>query len=227
MSQGTTPPGWYHADGDPAGTTRWWDGTQWVGEPQTAEQGQAAAAAAGGWASPPGMIPTPSLAGAGARIGGRVLDILIWLVIILIINIPILGATIPEAVEAAEENRDPVFDVSSGLVLITGLLTLVAIVAYEVLLNVRGGGTPGKRAISARIVKADGSDLDMRAAVLRISPFIAIQVIGTLLSLGSPNSGLDAMLALVVAVVSLIMLFTNAQRQTVWDKIAGTIVVSR
>ena len=27
-----TAPGWYHADGDPVGTQRYWDGTQWLGE---------------------------------------------------------------------------------------------------------------------------------------------------------------------------------------------------
>lgn len=27
------PAGWYHADGDPPGTQRWWDGNQWVGGP--------------------------------------------------------------------------------------------------------------------------------------------------------------------------------------------------
>ena len=29
----TFAPGWYHAQGDPAGTVRAWDGNQWVGEP--------------------------------------------------------------------------------------------------------------------------------------------------------------------------------------------------
>ena len=36
----TTPPqqpaGWYHAQGDPPGTQRWWDGSQWVGGPVVA-----------------------------------------------------------------------------------------------------------------------------------------------------------------------------------------------
>ena len=34
MSHGTQPPGWYPAEGDPAGTVRWWDGNSWVGGPQ-------------------------------------------------------------------------------------------------------------------------------------------------------------------------------------------------
>ncbi len=34
MAGASTPRGWYAAEGDPAGTQRWWDGAQWVGEPQ-------------------------------------------------------------------------------------------------------------------------------------------------------------------------------------------------
>ena len=35
---GGTPAGWYHAPGDPDGTQRYWDGAQWVGEPQQTQQ---------------------------------------------------------------------------------------------------------------------------------------------------------------------------------------------
>jgi len=31
-----TEPGWYQADGDPAGTNRYWDGELWIGEPVAA-----------------------------------------------------------------------------------------------------------------------------------------------------------------------------------------------
>lgn len=35
MSEGQyQPPGWYHGEGDPPGTKRYWDGELWVGEPQ-------------------------------------------------------------------------------------------------------------------------------------------------------------------------------------------------
>lgn len=226
MSQGTTPPGWYHADGDPAGTTRWWDGTQWVGEPQTPQPGQAAAAAA-----PPGFgaPATPSLAGAGARIGGRILDALIWIVIGFIVNLPVLSQTIGEAIEAADENRDPVFDVSPGLILATGIINLILIVAYEVLLNTRSNGTLGKRAISARIIRQDGGELDTRSAFMRMVPYIVIQIIGivwTLSASGESNLS-QSTPALIVGLVGLIMLFTDGRRQTPWDKLGKTIVVSR
>ena len=35
---GGTPAGWYYAPGDPEGTQRYWDGAQWIGEPQAVPQ---------------------------------------------------------------------------------------------------------------------------------------------------------------------------------------------
>jgi uncharacterized membrane protein len=35
---GGTPAGWYYAPGDPEGTQRYWDGAQWIGEPQAQSQ---------------------------------------------------------------------------------------------------------------------------------------------------------------------------------------------
>jgi uncharacterized RDD family membrane protein YckC len=42
---GGTPAGWYYAPGDPEGTQRYWDGAQWIGEPQAVPQAPAAAPA--------------------------------------------------------------------------------------------------------------------------------------------------------------------------------------
>ncbi len=42
---GGTPAGWYYAPGDPEGTQRYWDGAQWIGEPQAVQQQPPAAAA--------------------------------------------------------------------------------------------------------------------------------------------------------------------------------------
>ncbi len=237
MSDGqTTPPGWYHAEGDPAGSTRWWDGSQWVGEPQFGGQPQATAPTPG-MQSTPGMEPpgswgqggpaVPSLAEPMARIGGRVIDGLIWIVIGFVVNLPVISQVVSESVEAADEGRDPVVEVSAGLIIITSLLNLILIVAYEVFLNVRGG-TPGKRAISARIVKEDGSDLDNQAAFMRMVPYIAVQLIGMVWSLASEPGGLGPSLPfLLVAIAGLIMLFTDGRRQTPWDKVGKTLVVSR
>ena len=45
-SGGSVGAGWLHAEGDPPGTQRYWDGTAWLGEPQPAPQ---AAPAPGGF----------------------------------------------------------------------------------------------------------------------------------------------------------------------------------
>lgn len=34
MAEDVATPGWYYAEGDPAGTSRYWDGMQWTTEPQ-------------------------------------------------------------------------------------------------------------------------------------------------------------------------------------------------
>ncbi len=44
-SSATQPPGWYYAEGDPPGTHRYWDGTQWTGGPQLVQVGYAGASA--------------------------------------------------------------------------------------------------------------------------------------------------------------------------------------
>lgn len=44
MSESNVQPGWYPAQGDPPGTQRYWDGTQWVGEPHPVGAAQPQAA---------------------------------------------------------------------------------------------------------------------------------------------------------------------------------------
>ena len=62
---GHTTPGWYHAQGDPADTQRWWDGSQWVGDPQPAA---AQTAADGGF---PGAPPAVNTTDLGERYDNR------------------------------------------------------------------------------------------------------------------------------------------------------------
>ncbi len=55
----STPAGWYHAPGDPEGTQRYWDGAQWVGDPQPVQQAtaQTTSASAGSAGAVPGWAP--------------------------------------------------------------------------------------------------------------------------------------------------------------------------
>lgn len=65
---GDTPAGWYHAPGDPEGTQRYWDGAQWVGDPQAVPQ----QAPAEGFGAPVGASPsygTPAASGSAVPSG--------------------------------------------------------------------------------------------------------------------------------------------------------------
>ncbi len=73
---GQTPPGWYQAAGDPPGTQRYWDGTQWQGGPQPV-----------GGAVPGGAQAAFSGAGAPAEYGPRFLAFLIDYAPIIALNI--------------------------------------------------------------------------------------------------------------------------------------------
>jgi len=55
---GGTPAGWYYAPGDPEGTQRYWDGAQWIGEPQAVQQQAPAAAPDPAPAAPPDFDQT-------------------------------------------------------------------------------------------------------------------------------------------------------------------------
>ena len=61
----TQPPGWYYAQGDPPGTQRYWDGSNWQGGPQPVP-----GAGMGGLG-----VDDPVLADPIKRIVGRLIDL--------------------------------------------------------------------------------------------------------------------------------------------------------
>ncbi len=63
---GLTGPGWYNAAGDPPGTQRYWDGSQWLGGPQPV-----------GGAAPGGAQTAFAGAGESAELGQRFIAYLI------------------------------------------------------------------------------------------------------------------------------------------------------
>ena len=50
---GSTPPGWYPAQGDPPNTHRYWDGASWASGPQPIQPTPPAAVATAGFPGPP------------------------------------------------------------------------------------------------------------------------------------------------------------------------------
>lgn len=109
---GQAAAGWYHAEGDPVGTLRYWDGAQWVGEPQyppqPAAQGpasfqpaaqdpapfqpapfQPAPSGPESWPPPTwsGQQPTALVKGGiGARLLAYIIDILITFVPFIVLS---------------------------------------------------------------------------------------------------------------------------------------------
>lgn len=147
---GSTPPGWYHAQGDPEGTQRYWDGGQWVGSPQPAV------------GTPVGTYAAQPLLGGGtpAQLGDRVVAYLIdfgltfAVAVVSIIVAAILGA------------------VNDTLGALGVLLYLVAIVGFSfwniIVRQGQTGQTLGKAQKNIKLVAlSNGQPVGIGGAVLR------------------------------------------------------------
>ncbi|MGI9597855.1 MAG: RDD family protein [Acidimicrobiales bacterium] len=191
----TQPPGWYYAQGDPPGTQRYWDGSSWQGGPQPVPGAGAAAVAD----SVNGTLAEPV-----KRILARLIDGVIWFVI---------AALIPAFIGGG-----PFGDSSFIVAFLLSILSGAVVVAYEVVLIGTQGATFGKQALGLKIVNEDGSDPDYMTGLRRMGLYIAFIFIGLL-----PFIGFLAFIA--VSIAGLMMLFTDSQRQTPWDKIGKTLVM--
>jgi len=191
----STPPGWYPAPGDPAGTHRYWDGVAWQGEPQPI---QGAGGAPAGMAQE-GMTPHGQrLATAGQRIGARLIDA----VIVFGLFVAILGALFGAGVT----------EFNAGAL----ILGIAFGFAYEAAMVAVKGGSLGKLILGLAVVReSDGvTPPGWEPGVMRWLPSLAgnIPVIGLLISL-------------VVFVLSLVWLFNDPKRQTVYDRVGKTMVI--
>lgn len=204
MSDFSQAAGWYHAEGDPPGTQRYWDGSAWQGGPQPTQQ------AATGMPGLSGQAGGQNIASVVDRILARLVDIAIGIVISLIAAVAIGGG------QASAFSTDYSFRAA-----LAGLIGGLLYIAYELYFTSNGGQTLGKKALSTKIVNEDGSDIDMAVAVRRFSPYIASTVAGIIPILGA----LVGLVLLLIALASFVMLFVDERKQTVWDKIATTIVV--
>ena len=64
MSGGSAPPGWYHAEGDPPNTERYWDGSEWSEEPRPIGSGMPEVSSTP--TASPGGFPTPPVGASAA-----------------------------------------------------------------------------------------------------------------------------------------------------------------
>ncbi|MCP5032026.1 MAG: RDD family protein [Actinomycetia bacterium] len=126
-SSATQPPGWYYAQGDPPGTQRYWDGSQWVGSPQAAQ---------GAGAGEPASYGQAGFAAGGAgnpaEYGSRVIAYLIDAGIVLAVYIVFaILALIAGAI-------------SDGLGTLVGLVGLLAYIGVLVWNTIIRQGTTGQ-----------------------------------------------------------------------------------
>lgn len=210
-----TAPGWYNAEGDPPGTTRYWDGERWVGDPVHTP----AASPANGSFGPTGQI---SLAGPGSRIGARVIDVVLALIVGAVIFLPLITGLIddfdalgPNPTDTQVERilTDRVED-NAAAFLIFAAVALFWDFAWVGLF----GGTPGKLILGLRVARADNGAHPPgwgKAALRALNRVVAlVPVVGFLV-------------VVLVGLVSLIMLFSDDQHRTVMDRIASTVVVKK
>jgi uncharacterized RDD family membrane protein YckC len=191
------PAGWYYAQGDPPGTQRYWDGTNWQGAPQQVPGSEHALA--DGFGGP--------LAEPGKRLAARLIDGIVWFFISLVSSLVLAGGSI-------FSGEQPSFVRGAIAGIVGGLL----VVAYEALMVGTNGATAGKLALGLKVVNEDGSTADMQTGLRRMFLYIGFIFLALIPILGN-------VLFLVMAIAGLVLLFTDARHQTPWDKIGKTLVV--
>lgn len=133
------PAGWYPAQGDPPGTHRYWDGSQWQGGPQPV-----ASSVTTGYGAPVSYSGAMSPAGRPATYGSRAIAVLIDSAIafgILIVGM-ILGAGVAGVSEA----------LGSLIVLAATLASVAFFIWNYVIRQGSTGQTLGKRQQSIELV---------------------------------------------------------------------------
>lgn len=130
---GAQPAGWYHAQGDPPNTQRYWDGAQWQGGPQPIASSAVAY----------GPTGSGSAAAPGARFVAFVIDSGILVAgYILIFIIAAIGSAFSETL--------------AGVIVIFGLLGVVAFSLYnQIWLLGTTGQSIGKKQQGITVLRSD------------------------------------------------------------------------
>jgi uncharacterized RDD family membrane protein YckC len=146
-----------------------------------------------------------TIASAGQRLGGRLIDALILIGVLGVF----LGGLIAKSISGDGK-------INTGALFVGSLVATAVGAAYEILLVARNGQTIGKKLVGTKVVRvSDGQTPDMNTAVKRWLPAI----VGLIPKLGNP-------LALLIGIASIVLVLTDPNRQSVNDKFANTVVVN-
>ena len=218
-----TPPGWYHAAGDPANTKRYWDGSLWQGEPVAGE--------------PQAGFSTANPSGGGGnllgqRIGAKIIDGLIIMIPLAIILVVIAGSSIDFGILSdttlSEAEREIQFeaqltelgeDTTFNLFSRFGFPLLVT--AYYFITYSSMGASLGKKATKIKIAGTSESGLETAEVAKRVGIHALPYFLIGLLPLPGFILGL---LSLYYFIAQPIMAATGTFK-TLRDKFSGTRVV--
>ncbi|MEV5824540.1 RDD family protein [Spirillospora sp. NPDC052242] len=178
-----------------------------------------------GYGPPPGYgAPEDMLAGRWARLGAAVLDSLI----LGVLMVPIMLAAIrwdrfTEIVESGEPITDPM-EVYNIPVLLTGYVIVFVIgFAYYTITQAKWGQTLGKRVCGIRLVNAaDHAAVGWGQVAGRQAFVYGISILTVVLNFTVPAV---AFLVSVLATLDNAWILWDRQRQSLHDKVAGTVVV--
>jgi uncharacterized RDD family membrane protein YckC len=216
MSEGQMPAGWYYAEGDPPGTQRYWNGEIWTGEPQLVP-----GAPGTGFGSQAGQS---NLASPGKRIGGRLIDVIITLILSFILTAIVGGGQDNDAFAQSVEDGNIDFEL-----LVPGAATLIVGALFAFLWDFAwtafAAGTPGKLIVGARV--AEASNMQSPPSTAAAAKRALHRLLGILGIAGFALWSLSGLAGFAIGVVSLIFLFTDDSHRTVMDRIGGTVVINK
>jgi uncharacterized RDD family membrane protein YckC len=143
------------------------------------------------------------------------IDLLVWLAIGLAVRAAVVGV--------GGYGPDDLAEVSNTRGAVNGMLIAVLITAYEVVLVGARRATLGKLALGLEVSTLTGADVTVVTALRRMAHYLVLSLLVAVLG---PNGLVFYLMLVVIAIVSAVFVFSDPKRQAVWDKIAGTTVIS-
>lgn len=162
---------------------------------------------AGQYGQPGAISGVGQPAGAGIRLGARIIDsIIVWIALFIISLIFVLL-------------------IDNWVVsLIVSIILSVAGVAYFVLFESRSGATPGKQLLKLKVIGPDGGNPTPEVSLKR-NWWMLIGVLSTLLSFFWVLSFILGLATLAILVALGVTISNNPQKEGFHDKFAGTKVL--